>query len=104
LPYSIPRRSLPVRGRAHGDRPTTSAVPAIARSARRALRACGKRPVGRICCPWSTASAIIWYNKAAIYGVLFDAAAETLRTITADLGIRAHINDHGDTDVVRDIE
>jgi hypothetical protein len=28
-------------------------------------------------------SAIVWYNKAAIYGVLFDAAAETLRIVTS---------------------
>src|SRR6266702_5765865 len=30
-------------------------------------------------------SAIAWYNKAVIYGLLFDIAAETLRTIAADL-------------------
>ena len=29
-------------------------------------------------------SAIAWYNKAVIYGLLFDIAAETLRTIAAD--------------------
>src|SRR5260370_9808936 len=29
-------------------------------------------------------SAIAWYNKAVIYGLLFDVAAETLRTIAAD--------------------
>lgn len=29
-------------------------------------------------------SAIAYYNKAAIYGLLFDIAAETLRTIAAD--------------------
>src|ERR1700732_1256403 len=28
-------------------------------------------------------SAIAWYNKAVIYGLLFDVAAETLRTIAA---------------------
>ncbi|CAB3808791.1 IS91 family transposase ISAzo26 [Paraburkholderia ultramafica] len=29
-------------------------------------------------------SAIAWYNKAIVYGLLFDIAAETLRTIAAD--------------------
>ncbi|MFM0033054.1 transposase zinc-binding domain-containing protein, partial [Paraburkholderia madseniana] len=29
-------------------------------------------------------SAIAWYNKTVIYGLLFDIAAETLRTIAAD--------------------
>src|SRR3984893_9221050 len=29
-------------------------------------------------------SAIAWYNEAVIYGLLFDVAAETLRTIAAD--------------------
>ena len=29
-------------------------------------------------------SAIAWYNKRVIYGLLFDIAAETLRTIAAD--------------------
>src|ERR1700742_4712578 len=29
-------------------------------------------------------SAIAWYNKAALYGLLFDIAADTLRTIAAD--------------------
>jgi len=29
-------------------------------------------------------SAIAWYNKAVIYGLLFDVAAQTLRTIAAD--------------------
>jgi hypothetical protein len=29
-------------------------------------------------------SAIAWYNKAVVYGLLFDIAAETLRTIAAD--------------------
>ncbi|AAP85839.1 Putative transposase (plasmid) [Cupriavidus necator H16] len=29
-------------------------------------------------------SAIAWYNKAVIYGLLFDVAADTLRTIAAD--------------------
>jgi hypothetical protein len=29
-------------------------------------------------------SAIAWYNKAVLYGLLFDIAAETLRTIAAD--------------------
>jgi len=29
-------------------------------------------------------SAIAWYNKAVLYGLLFDVAAETLRTIAAD--------------------
>jgi hypothetical protein len=29
-------------------------------------------------------SALAWYNKAVIYGLLFDVAAETLRTIAAD--------------------
>ena len=29
-------------------------------------------------------SAIAYYNKAVIYGLLFDIAAETLRTIAAD--------------------
>ncbi|MFL9912884.1 IS91 family transposase [Paraburkholderia sp. RL17-337-BIB-A] len=32
----------------------------------------------------ATISAIAWYNKAVIYGLLFDVAAETLRTIAAD--------------------
>lgn len=27
---------------------------------------------------------VAWYNKAVIYGLLFDVAAETLRTIAAD--------------------
>ncbi|MGF7132749.1 hypothetical protein P3T40_004240 [Paraburkholderia sp. EB58] len=29
-------------------------------------------------------SLIAWYNKAVIYGLLFDVAAETLRTIAVD--------------------
>src|SRR5258706_7780350 len=32
----------------------------------------------------ATISAIAWYNKAVLYGRLFDVAAETLRTIAAD--------------------
>jgi len=32
----------------------------------------------------ATISAIAWYNKAVIYGLLFDVAAKTLRTIAAD--------------------
>ncbi|WOD14569.1 IS91 family transposase [Paraburkholderia kirstenboschensis] len=32
----------------------------------------------------ATISAIAWYNKAVLYGLLFDVAAETLRTIAAD--------------------
>jgi hypothetical protein len=32
----------------------------------------------------ATISVIAWYNKAVIYGLLFDVAAETLRTIAAD--------------------
>ncbi len=29
-------------------------------------------------------AAIAWYNKAVVYGLLFDIAAETMRTIAAD--------------------
>ena len=29
-------------------------------------------------------AAIAWYNKAVVYGLLFDIAAETMRTIVAD--------------------
>src|ERR1700682_5519859 len=74
--------------------PMTRVVTGIARSARRAPPTGGSRHVRPTCCPWqyyhvvftlpATISAIAWYNKAVIYGLLFDVAAETLRTIAAD--------------------
>jgi hypothetical protein len=54
----------------------------------------GSRRARRTCCPLeyfhvvftlpAALSAIAWYNKTVLYGLLFDLAADTLRTIAAD--------------------
>jgi hypothetical protein len=72
--------------------PTTLAAIATARSARLRQRGNGW-PIARpSCCPCPVTTSslpapiadIAYYNKAAIYGVLFKTAAETLITIAAD--------------------
>ena len=74
--------------------PITPAATAIARSARPVRHNAGSRRARPICLPVdyyhvvftlpAPISAIAYYNKAVIYGLLFDMAAETLMTIAAD--------------------
>ena len=74
--------------------PTTPAATGIARSVRPVPPSAGSKPVRPICCRWSIT---MWCspcrrrsapspttNKAVIYRLLFEVAAETLRTIAAD--------------------
>ncbi|CAE6843537.1 hypothetical protein R69749_07225 [Paraburkholderia domus] len=75
------------------ERTPLPAATAIARSARPVLHAASLRRVSPICCRSSTTtwssrrsaaiSAIAYYNKVVIYGLLFDIAGETQRTIAA---------------------
>ena len=73
--------------------PTTLAVTGTARSARPVRQTLARSPAGRsvtggvlpslFTLP-APISAIAYTNKAMIYGLLFEVAAETLRTIAAD--------------------
>src|SRR5262249_32645395 len=74
--------------------PTTRAATAIAPSARARLHAAGSTLARPICLPVeyyhvvftlpAAIADIAYQNKALIYGLLFDVAAETLLTIAAD--------------------
>ena len=74
--------------------PTTPAATGTVRSARAVLRSAGSKPDRPTSCRCeyyhvvftlpAPISAIAYTNKEMIYGLLFDLAAETLRTIAAD--------------------
>jgi hypothetical protein len=74
--------------------PTTPAATAIAPSASPLQPSAGWRPGKPICLPVdyyhvvftlpAPISDIAYYNKAVVYGLLFEIAAETLTTIAAD--------------------
>jgi hypothetical protein len=75
---------------------TSPIIPAktgTARSVRDQWHATGWPPAPKTCCRWSTSTSyspcllrlrIAYWNKRAVYGLLFKASAQTVRTIAAD--------------------
>jgi hypothetical protein len=86
--FALPRTASTIRC------PTTPAATGIAPSARPLQPSAGWRPGKPICLPVdyyhvvftlpAPISDIAYYNKAVVYGLLFEIAAETLTTIAAD--------------------